>query len=183
MPLLGPHIAIGAVGYQFGFRSNFNKRWKTFFLIAILAGLPDFDFVLGFIITGNGHANHYGITHTIYFALLAGLVISKIIPQKMSWLSWQSRWVNFFFCFFLISSHSLADFIPNGKTLYFFYPLGVSFPARHLDFSVFVKRFFNYGLPEAKSIAICVGIIIFIQFVKLAFKKYWIFRSLGTFKK
>jgi len=147
---IGPHIVIGAVGYQFGFRSNFNKRWKIFVLIAILTGLPDIDFPLGFIFTGNGYAYHLGITHTIYFAIVAGFFISMGISRKISWLSWQTRWVNFFFCSLMISSHGLVDFFNHKQITLFFHFFGANLSSRYLGFTDFVKIFLTMVSEKQK---------------------------------
>jgi len=174
MPLLVTHTFIGLVVKQVGFKSIFHKRWKTLVFIAVFASLPDIiDFPLGFIFTGNGNAYHYRFTHTIYFALAGGLggVFFLSLFQKMSWSSWQSRWVNFFFCFLLISSHSLADFISTNQIASFFYPGGVNLLARHLGFPGFLKMFVNYNFQEVKITVGCVAAIAFIQLLKFTYKK------------
>lgn len=177
MPLWGVHIAIGVVGQQLGFKGIFNKWWKTFIFIPVIAGLPDIvDFSFGFILTdaNSVYDYHYGITHTLYFAIVAGFFVSRIIPQEMSWLSWQNRRVNFFFCFSMISLHSLADFISNKQIARFFHPLGASLPGRDLDIMDFWRNFFAYDLEDVKTVAICLGIIALIHFAKLVFKRRWI---------
>ncbi len=178
MPLLVTHTAIGVVVKQLGFKSIFHKRWKTLVFIAVLANLPDIDFLLGLIFAGNGYAWHYGFTHSIFFALVAGFFISRgggiflLISQKVSWLSWRIPKVNFLFCFSLISSHGLADFISNGKIALFFHPLGANLPVRHLGVAGLAKIFVNYTFQEVKIIVGCVIIIVFIQLVKIVLKKF-----------
>ena len=192
MPLLVTHTFIGMVVKQFGFKDISCKRWKTFVFILVLANLPDIDFLLGFIFAGNGYAWHYGFTHSIYFALVAGFFISRsggiflLIFQKISWLSWRIPRVNFLFCFSLISSHGLADFISSGKIALFFHPLGANLPVRYLGFPGFLKILVNYTFQEIRIIAVCIIIIIFIQLVKFVFKRYRIFEfivSSGAFKR
>jgi len=48
--------------------------WKAITSVAILANLPDIDIIIGLIMEGNGYAFHRGPTHSLIFALAAGLI-------------------------------------------------------------------------------------------------------------
>ncbi|MDD5291038.1 MAG: metal-dependent hydrolase [Patescibacteria group bacterium] len=185
MPLLLSHTLIGFVIKQFGFKRIFNEWWKTFVLIAFFSCLPDIvDFPLGFLLDGNGNAFHYGFTHTIYFAFVGGLAGGWLLSfyRKMSWLSWRSYWVNFLFCFLLVSSHSLADFISTDNVAYFFHLGGVDLSGKYLSPAGFIKLFFNYNSQELSIMGVCLLAIFIIQRIKFLLKKRRDLRLTGEFE-
>jgi inner membrane protein len=83
-------------------------RWSvrldqnTLLLFAVLANLPDLDFIPGYVLRGDANAFHSGPTHSIMFCLAASFVFA------MLWRKWP--FVRAWFIFFVtILSHVLVD--------------------------------------------------------------------------
>ena len=103
MPLPLGHTAIGLLTYECACKktARFN-RLKMLIFIIILANLPDIDVIFGLILKMNGNAFHRGPTHSLLFAVIAGLFASQLLRigslfPKVSFLS----------CTALILSHTL----------------------------------------------------------------------------
>lgn len=89
-------------------------------LVALISPLPDADLYLSEWFPGQFH--HHGVTHTVLFAVLAGLVAGLAAAALLTrpvddWLGWErfDRWSMFAFAslaFFLgVLSHVFADML------------------------------------------------------------------------
>lgn len=57
------------------------RGWKPLAGFVMLANLPDLDFLAGFIFAGDVHAFHSGLSHSLFAALVATLIIGLFLPQ------------------------------------------------------------------------------------------------------
>jgi len=92
-----------------------NKIWLYVFVF-IMADLPDIDFIFGFI-KGNPNEFHHQWTHSLFFALLAGVtagIIYRFFKRPESF-----RFA--LFAFFLVISHILLDFFSRDVS----FPYGI----------------------------------------------------------
>ena len=114
MPLPLGHTAIGLAAYKTVDRDGEHvSPWKLAAWITVLANLPDIDIVLGLLAGGNGYLFHRGPTHSLLFALGAGLLASQ---------AWRlSRRT----CFAVVFSHVLADMVLTSAPVSLFWPLEV----------------------------------------------------------
>jgi len=79
MPLPIAHALMGAsVVLAFRPHSSLKRDWKFLLLGAFLGVMPDFDYALTWVRVG-GRGWHHDFTHSILFALLAGLVTAAVI--------------------------------------------------------------------------------------------------------
>jgi membrane-bound metal-dependent hydrolase YbcI (DUF457 family) len=128
MPLPTAHTAIGFAIHNLCSRNRSNlNRWKMFVGVVLLSNLPDVDVVTGLIFRGNGSAFHRGPTHSLLFALIAGILASN------GWRIW-SRLPKFSFldCFLLILSHVLADALFTGSNISFLWPFTVNWSEEYM---------------------------------------------------
>jgi len=85
------------------------QRWKVISLFAILANLPDVDFILGWLMTGDPNAYHHRWTHSfvaVAGASILGAFVFKIRPGLAA---------NWFWCFAAVGSHLLIDFFTGPE--------------------------------------------------------------------
>ena len=126
MPLPVGHTAIGLATFELtSHRSGF-RRWKRFLFITVLANLPDIDVIIGLLLTWNGNAFHRGPTHSLLFALTAGLFAWQL---GRNWLKLSE--ISYRLCFLLILSHVIADAVFTNSPVSFFWPLEVNWSPGH----------------------------------------------------
>lgn len=93
--------------------------WKNIALFAFLANLPDIDFLIGYFTASDPHRFHSGPTHSIVFALTAGLFFGALCFRQFGplfgWLIPSG----------LILSHSIIDLF-TGPAQGFHSSYGVS---------------------------------------------------------
>lgn len=119
MPLPIGHTAIGLVAAEtVQVRHTASSRLAQFIFICVLANLPDIDTIFGLLIHGNGTIYHRGPTHSLLFALLAGLAASQM------WRLWH-RIPRFGFqlCALLVFSHVASDMLLTAAPVSLFWPL------------------------------------------------------------
>jgi membrane-bound metal-dependent hydrolase YbcI (DUF457 family) len=117
------HTALGILGWQW-FAER--KNWRTLFLFAVIASLPDIDFGL-FIFWGKeGFRYHQYYTHNVFFVMVTSLLFWPFLKSK------RERWG-----FLLVGySHLVLDFFTiDGAAPY-------GFPA----FFPFWEHRFNFGV-------------------------------------
>lgn len=117
MPTPIGHSLLGLILYQ-GLKNGFKHR-KFVLIFLLVANLPDFDFLPGFLI-GKPNEFHHGPSHSLGAAILVGLVLGLIFRYF--------RKGNFWFYFFVFGgiyfSHVLLDYfavdtaVPYGSPLF-----------------------------------------------------------------
>jgi membrane-bound metal-dependent hydrolase YbcI (DUF457 family) len=81
MPLPVAHALIGASVAAALSQSSQSRRWKLLLTGALLGICPDFDYALNWLrISGGGW--HHGFTHSIFFALIIGLIMAILIGDR-----------------------------------------------------------------------------------------------------
>jgi membrane-bound metal-dependent hydrolase YbcI (DUF457 family) len=119
MPLPVGHTAIGlAAAETVQAAPSTSSRLAQFIFICILANLPDIDTLFGLLIHGNGSIYHRGPTHSLLFALIAGLAASQM------WRLWH-RIPRFGFqlCALLIFSHVASDMLLTSAPVSLLWPM------------------------------------------------------------
>ncbi|HEX8709722.1 MAG TPA: metal-dependent hydrolase [Pyrinomonadaceae bacterium] len=158
-------LALGRVYTAEGMRPRF---WV---LSALCAVLPDADAAaFAFGIPYGSMFGHRGLSHSLFFALLLGLLIVPLAFREIPALT--KRWWSLVFYFFLVTaSHGLLDALTNGglgvaffapfdATRYFFpwrpievSPIGIApfFSSRGLE--VIINEFVWIWIPAALMVA------------------------------
>lgn len=125
MPLPFGHSLMGytlAAGSRFKLSPNV---WMNVFIFALLANLPDIDFLPGYL-EGFPNRYHHHEIHSLGFAALMGLV-GGLVYLRMA----GKFWACFLPIFFAVSSHLLLDLLtedfsdPRGMML--FWPINSEF--------------------------------------------------------
>jgi len=81
------HSLAGAAVYWASLKSptpldEWRQHARPLALFAILANLPDLDFIPGWLLKGNPNAYHHGWTHSFVFVTAAALLISWVIKFR-----------------------------------------------------------------------------------------------------
>jgi inner membrane protein len=85
------------------------RHWRPVLLFVILANLPDVDFILGWLTTGNAHAFHHQWTHS--FTVAAGAALLAALAFKIR----PSFTANWLWYFAVTGSHLLIDFFAGPE--------------------------------------------------------------------
>ncbi len=80
-------------------------NYRNAALFAVLANLPDIDFIAGYIFASDPHAFHQGVTHTLVFATAAGLLAGLV------WGGPYGRWSASGVFIATILSHDVIDML------------------------------------------------------------------------
>ena len=156
MPLPLGHAAIGLMTYEACSGNSAFQRWKRFIFIAALANLPDIDVIFGLIIQWNGNAFHRGPTHSLIFAIIAGL-ISYIIAKR--WFA--VRGITYWFSIMLILSHVVADALLTSSPVSFFWPFEIYWSQGHASWTHIVHSILFESLQDGWLVLYCgVGIVL-----------------------
>lgn len=137
------HAVVGIALAQAG-RREWRQHWRFWFLAALCSVLPDID-VIGFRF-GIHYADlwgHRGMTHSLLFAAITGVVMSTFVRSSR-----HDQWKAALLLFVITASHGLLDsmtdgglgvafFSPFNPTRYFlaWRPIHVSPIAAHRFFS------------------------------------------------
>jgi inner membrane protein len=131
---------------------------RFWFLSVLCSLLPDADLLGSLLgIRHEGMFGHRGLSHSLVFALILGLIVSFLADPQ--------RWIRFFWFFFIVTaSHGVLDamtdgglgvafFSPFDDTRYLFpfrpikaTPLGLSFFSAH-GLDVIWSEFLWIGIP------------------------------------
>ena len=154
-----------AVAYAIGKPLNPSRSSKRFWLLTVLCCLlPDVD-VLGLILgVPYEHVlGHRGITHSITFAVLVGIVVPQLAEPNISY--WSGRYGVLVVYFGLVTlSHGFLDaFTDGGLGIAFFAPFDATryfFPWRPITVSpIGLGQFFSsWGLGVLLSELVWIGI-------------------------
>src|SRR6185503_16644325 len=103
------HAVVGVALAQAGPRQC-RKRWTYWSLVIFCSILPDIDVVgFRFGIRYGDLWGHRGMTHSLLFAAVTGIVLSVLVPQ------WErDRWRLALLLFLITASHGLLDAMTDG---------------------------------------------------------------------
>lgn len=137
---------------------------KTIILAAICAMLPDADVVaFEFGIPYESMLGHRGISHSLFFALLLGFLVTILFYPNLKKFS-RNWWLTVLLFFICTTSHGLLDAMTNGGLgVAFFAPLDAEryfLPFRPIQVSpIGARNFFSeWGWRVIKSEIIWIGI-------------------------
>jgi hypothetical protein len=165
MPLPLGHIAIGLATHEAVSSCSALSRWKLFAAIVILSNLPDIDVLIGLLLNYNGSTFHRGPTHSLFFALTAGYLASRVSAfwTKLPRLSFKV-------CFLLILSHVAADAFLSDSGVSFLWPFEVYWSTGHTgweDVTTMVLR------GNSRDAWISIGATAFVSFLCAARALRW----------
>ncbi|MGV3540184.1 MAG: metal-dependent hydrolase [Rufibacter sp.] len=140
------------------------RVWKFSLLAAFCSIFPDADVIMfKFGVPYEHFFGHRGFSHSLVFALLLGLLVTKLFYRDVPLTSRRGLWLVFFF-FLCTASHTLLDAMTSGG-------LGVAvfspfdneryfLPWRPIKVSpIGVGRFFTQrGIDVIRSELVCVGL-------------------------
>ena len=139
MPSPIGHSLAGYVIYA-GTNDSHTIRWKTLFLYILVANLPDFDFVPGFLL-GTPNSFHRGVSHSLGFAFLFGIVLGLFVARNTTNQKFFKSILIFSGLYF---SHIFLDFfsvdtsIPIGEKV--FWPISNEYFSAPFQFFFDIKR-------------------------------------------
>jgi|TARA_B110000116_G_scaffold177390_1_gene153540 inner membrane protein len=152
-------IAI-ALGKSF---SRKQRTWKLIILAIVCAIIPDADLIgFQFGISYGSFWGHRGFTHSLFFALLFGVLVSFLFYRKQ-FLTKKGILLILFF-FLCTASHSILDAMTTGGYgVAFFSPLSDTryfFPWRPIKVSPLgILRFFSErGLQVIRTEIVWIGV-------------------------
>lgn len=169
MPLPLGHAAIGYAAYNTienpsssGAHRQRSARWISYLYVTILANLPDLDVVYGLLVYGNGAAVHRGPTHSLLFALIAGLLASQL------WRLWH-RIPRFGFglCFGIVFSHVAADMLLTGAPVSLLWPLEIYFSPGHSGWSHVAQMVLFQSIRDFGIIAACLAYVFGLRYMRI----------------
>ncbi len=162
MPLPLGHTAIGWTAQALISRKNGSReKWRQIILVALLANLPDLDMIIGLLLCGNGSALHRGPTHSLLFALLAGVLASnawrlgRLFPR-----------LDFGTCFLPVLSHVLADFFFTDAPISFCWPLEVHWGVGYTGWADIFNSVLFDSFQDAGFVIGCGIILLFRNLLK-----------------
>jgi hypothetical protein len=129
--------------------------WKTALFVAILSNLPDLDIAAGLLIQGNGCAFHRGPSHSLAFALLAGVLAAN------AWRLWSGiprmKWTS---CSLIILSHVIGDLLFTKSPVSFLWPLEVHWSAGFSGWGEVLAPIVFEAHRDAAVVLLCALIMI-----------------------
>lgn len=166
MPLPIGHAAIGFATHSIlSYGKIKANHWRVALFVVILSNLPDIDVLFGLILQNNGSAFHRGPTHSIVFALLAGLLAAKL-----------PRWLNsipalpFKTCFLIIFSHVAADHFLTTSPVSFFWPLDVNWSTGSAGWRQVFHSVFFEAVQDAAIVFVCMVAVMTLMVVRRLFE-------------
>jgi len=139
MPSPIGHSLAGCAIYA-GTNDNNIINWKTLFLYILVANLPDFDFIPGFLL-GTPNSFHRGVSHSLGFALIFGTALGLLVARNTTTKRFFKNILIFSGLYF---SHIFLDFfsvdtsIPIGEKV--FWPVSNEYFSAPFQFFLDIKR-------------------------------------------
>jgi len=157
VPLPMGHAAIGLTTYGVcNSDEPILSRWKVFAGVVVLSNLPDIDILVGLLVRGNGNAFHRGPTHSLLFALTAGLLAAN------AWRLWPKAPRFGFATGFLVTlSHVLADALLTQSQVSFLWPLSVNWSHGHMGWHDLIGSVLLGSFRDFEIVAAC-GLFLFL---------------------
>jgi membrane-bound metal-dependent hydrolase YbcI (DUF457 family) len=155
MPFPLGHTAIGLTTNELLTGKATFAEWKTILFIAVLSNLPDLDIAAGLLIHGNGCAFHRGPTHSLAFALLAGLLAANAwrLRSGIPRLKWTS-------CSLVILSHVIGDLLFTQSPVSLLWPLEVHWATGFNGWGEVLMPIFFEAYRDAGIILVCLLVMI-----------------------
>ena len=166
MPLPIGHAAIGFATHSILSNGKIKaSHWRVALFVVILSNLPDIDVLFGLILQNNGSAFHRGPTHSIVFALLAGLAASRAAQRfdRIPKLPFKT-------CFLIIFSHVVADHFFTTSPVTFFWPLEVNWSTGNAGWHQVFHTVFFGALQDAAIVFVCTVAIMTLMVVRRLFE-------------
>jgi membrane-bound metal-dependent hydrolase YbcI (DUF457 family) len=155
MPLPLGHTVIGLTTNQLLNQGSPLACWKTALWVAILSNLPDLDIAAGLLIQGNGCAFHRGPTHSLLFALLAGVLAAN------AWRLWsripRTKWAT---CFLIVLSHVVGDLLFTKSAVSLFWPLEVHWTSGFSGWGAALTPIFFEAYKDAGIVLLCLLVLL-----------------------
>lgn len=156
------HVAVAyALGKTFTLSIPAWRLWSLTVMCSLLPDVDVFGFFLG--IPYEHPLGHRGFTHSIMFAILVGMVASRLAAPNF--LFWTSRyWMSALYFFLVTMSHGFLDaFTDGGLGIAFFAPFDSTryfFPWRPISVSpIGIAQFFSeWGMGVLLSEFLWIGI-------------------------
>jgi membrane-bound metal-dependent hydrolase YbcI (DUF457 family) len=162
MPLPLGHTAIGLLTHEAtNPQPQAGERLKWFFIITVLANLPDADVIVGLVLDGNGSLFHRGPSHSLLFALLAGFGVSfvsrhwRILPR-----------IRFHVAFGLVLSHVVADALFTTSPVSFLWPLEVNWSTGYSTLSDVIHSVLFEGIRDLGLVLVSAVSMMVIRLVR-----------------
>ena len=137
------HATAGYLLHRFDRRRSAFAGWRRALAFAVVANLPDADFLVGFAL-GRPGAFHRGISHTVLAAMVVGAVGGAIVAWR-----WRERWWPASVVLAAVyASHQLIDALTIDERG----PAGAQFfwPLSDADF-IFPRTFFGEIIIDGGS--------------------------------
>jgi membrane-bound metal-dependent hydrolase YbcI (DUF457 family) len=143
-------------------RGSTRLDWKSFIFIAGLANLPDLDIAAGLLAYGNGCALHRGPTHSLAFALLAGVLAANL------WRLWAAiprvKWTA---CFLIILSHVVADLLLTRSPVSLFWPWEIHWAAGFSGWGETLLPILLEAQKDAGIVLVCLLTMMVVRFAAI----------------
>ena len=139
MPSPIGHSLAGCAIYA-GTNDNYTISWKTLFLYILVANLPDFDFIPGFLL-GAPNSFHRGVSHSLGFAFLFGIVLGLLVARNTTTQRFFKNILIFsglYFSHIFLDLFSMDTSIPIGEKL--FWPVSNEYFSAPFHFFLDIKR-------------------------------------------
>lgn len=139
MPSPIGHSLAGCAIYA-GTNDNYTISWKTLFLYILVANLPDFDFIPGFLL-GAPNSFHRGVSHSLGFAFLFGIVLGLLVARNTTTRRFFKNMIIFsglYFSHIFLDLFSMDTSIPIGEKL--FWPVSNEYFSAPFHFFLDIKR-------------------------------------------
>ncbi|MFQ5636716.1 MAG: metal-dependent hydrolase [bacterium] len=187
MPLPVGHSLMGYALHESVERKHSRFDWKTVLIFAIVANLPDIDFLPGFFAGDPNKYHHHYLSHSMAFAMFAGSFFGYFYAK------WMKKSVLVYFLIFtgVCFSHLILDYFtldtsePKGLPMFwpvssrYFYSQFSIFMSVHKigDSATFISSLFVlHNLWVALwEIVVFIPVLTIIKLVKHS-KKKWAFR-------
>lgn len=124
MPLPLAHTSVGVASFILAIRGNKYHLSRRKILAGIItfaacANIPDLDFIPG-ILVGKANKYHHGISHSLIFSFIAGLVLVSVVHRYFREIPAKR-----FYIFFLVTvvSHPLLDLLSLDTSIPYGVPL------------------------------------------------------------
>jgi membrane-bound metal-dependent hydrolase YbcI (DUF457 family) len=162
MPLPLGHTAIGLLTHEATeAQPKPAERLKWFFIITVLANLPDTDVIVGLMVDGNGSLFHRGPSHSLLFALLAGGMVSYL---SRHWRFLPA--IRFRTAFALILSHVVADILFTTAPVSFLWPFELNWSGGYSNLADVVHSVIFEGVRDLGLVVASLLLVMVIRLVR-----------------